>query len=89
MQNLRSSVESEIQTILMKKYGQAVEPGTPLRYYLDFKNDDRLVQLRGVLEKMDEGRYGVCILCKGKIPEDELRYSVISPVCKACSGCGR
>lgn len=40
----------------------------------------------GALQRMDEGRYGVCVRCGGPIPFARL---TVLPETQHCLGCGR
>jgi hypothetical protein len=51
---------------------------------LAFKSDARLDELRTALDRLDQGTYGVCISCKGRIPVETL---VLSPAQRLCAGC--
>jgi hypothetical protein len=81
---IRKLVEDEIVFILTEQYCQLVDPGLPIRYYLDFKTDERLIELREVLDRMDRGTFGCCSLCGIHIP---ARILEASPIMKLCSGC--
>lgn len=84
LSNLRRRVEREIQAILAEEYGLQVEADTPLKYYLDFKTNRRLLDLRDVLERMDRGTFGSCSVCGGEIPDYRLTKSPLARLCESC-----
>jgi hypothetical protein len=51
----RIAMEKELVKILHERYAQSVEKSIPIRYYLDFKADARLLELRAALQRMEEG----------------------------------
>jgi len=51
---------------------------------LAFKSDPRLVELRGALERIDDGSFGVCIGCKSDIDQRLLDED---PACRMCGKC--
>ena len=81
---LRQKVEWELCAILRDEYGLNVEADTPVRYYLDFKTDRRLLELQDVLERMDGGTFGICMVCGELISDAHL---VDSPVVRLCDAC--
>lgn len=44
----------------------------------------RLNDINKALKKMDEGKYGICEVCKGKIEEDRLEANPAALTCKDC-----
>ncbi len=81
---LRKKVEQEIRGILRDEYGLVVEGNMPVRYYLDFKTHQRLLDLREVLERMDRGTFGNCIVCGGSIPDSRLADNPAARLCATC-----
>ncbi len=51
---------------------------------LAFKSDPRLDELRGALERIDEGSFGVCIGCKSDIDERLLEAEPARRMCDKC-----
>jgi RNA polymerase-binding transcription factor DksA len=51
---------------------------------LAFKSDAHLDELRTALDRLDSGTFGICIACKGRIPQDAL---VLNPARRLCSAC--
>ncbi len=51
---------------------------------LAFKSDPQLDELRNALSRLEEGTFGVCLSCKGPIPEDILDANPIQRVCARC-----
>jgi RNA polymerase-binding transcription factor DksA len=51
---------------------------------LAFKSDPHLDELRGALERIDDGSYGVCIGCKTEIGQ---RLLDDDPACRICAKC--
>jgi RNA polymerase-binding transcription factor DksA len=84
LRQIRELIESELAIILTERYSQPVERGVPLRYYLDFKTDARLIELRDALDRMERGCFGSCVLCGIQIP---ARILEASPTRQLCSGC--
>ena len=83
---IRQKLEGAVQHILAKDYGQAVDPGIPLRYYLDFKTDRRLQQLCEALDRMERGVFGRCMHCQRPIKRDVMNKSPLALVCLKCAG---
>jgi RNA polymerase-binding transcription factor DksA len=82
--NLRRYLEQEVRKILRDHYRVEVDKETPVRYYLDFKNDERLVELKEALERIDRGKFGVCLSCGGPI---EIHTLKASPGVQFCDNC--
>jgi len=53
---------------------------------LSFKSDTRLVELRGALERINDGSFGICIGCKTEI---ELELLQREPARRMCARCER
>lgn len=51
---------------------------------LAFKSDPCLDELRNALGRLEEGTYGICICCKGRIALDALVLNPAQRVCPAC-----
>jgi len=51
---------------------------------LSFKTEPRLDELRGALDRIDDGTFGVCISCKGVISEELLDADPARRMCSAC-----
>ena len=84
LRTLRQRVEGEIVSILRDQYGQSVDPHIPIKYYLDFKSDRGLIQLREALERIEQGTYGRCMLCSKPIPDHVLQNSPVAVFCGSC-----
>ncbi len=46
---------------------------------------ETLVQIEGALERVEEGVYGSCIECSGKIPKTRLKAIPHTPYCVKCA----
>jgi len=53
---------------------------------LAFKSDPRIDELRGALERLEQGSFGNCIACKGEIGQDLLE---VDPAMRLCERCER
>lgn len=53
---------------------------------LAFKSDPRIDELRGALERLEQGSFGICIACKGEISQDLLE---VDPAVRLCERCDR
>jgi RNA polymerase-binding transcription factor DksA len=84
LRTMRQRVEGEIASILKDQYGQSVDPQIPIKYYLDFKSDRSLIQLREALERIEKGTYGHCALCSQPIPNHVLENSPVAVLCGSC-----
>jgi len=51
---------------------------------LAFKSDSRLDELRGALERLDDGSFGVCIGCKTEIDWKLLDKEPARRMCEKC-----
>jgi RNA polymerase-binding transcription factor DksA len=51
---------------------------------LAFKSDPHLDELRGALERIDDGSYGVCIGCKTEIDQRLLNEEPARRLCAKC-----
>jgi RNA polymerase-binding transcription factor DksA len=51
---------------------------------LAFKSDPHLDELRGALERIDDGSYGVCIGCKMEIDQRLLDEEPARRICTKC-----
>ncbi len=67
LHTLQRYLEQEVRKILRDDYSVEVDSETPVRYYLDFKSDSRLLELRDALDRMDRGKFGICLACGGPI----------------------
>lgn len=85
LDSLRLNAESEIRRILNTQYEEQIEPGIPVKYYLDFKTDARLLELKEVLAQMESGSYGRCVLCRQPVEPDQLRKLVLVKLCERCA----
>lgn len=83
---IRRLVENELADILKERYALETEPEVPITYYLDFKTDERLLELQNVLERLDRGAYGRCISCG-----TDIRMMVLTamPETRFCEPCQR
>jgi RNA polymerase-binding transcription factor DksA len=81
----RVAMEKEIVQLLRQRYAQRVDERLPLSYYLDFKADVRLLELRDALRRMEQGTYGICLLCKSEIPDYILEDSLTALFCESCA----
>lgn len=84
LNTLQRYLEQEVRKILRDDYSVEVDSETPVRYYLDFKNDGRLLELREALERMDRGKFGICLSCGGPI---EISLLKSSPGVQFCASC--
>lgn len=84
LEEVRARLERRVCAILREEYGRAVEPGVPVRYYLDFTSDRRLQQLREALERMDSGTYGACVICGRAISRSIMMKSPLALLCGSC-----
>lgn len=69
--------------------GQLEEAASEVEEYstnlpIEFSLESRLKEINLALEKIKNGKYGVCEECKEKIPEERLR---VSPEAKFCIKC--
>lgn len=53
---------------------------------LAFKSDQRIDELRGALERLEQGLFGTCIACKREIDQDLLE---VDPAMRLCEQCER
>jgi hypothetical protein len=83
--NAQRFLETEVRRILHDDYEVDVEADVPVKYYLDFKSDSRLMDLRDALDKLERGKFGTCLSCGGPIELDVLRSS---PGLSFCAECG-
>jgi DnaK suppressor protein len=51
---------------------------------LAFKSDPRIEELRHALDRIENGTFGVCIACKGRIPLEMLNADPARRICPAC-----
>jgi RNA polymerase-binding transcription factor DksA len=51
---------------------------------LAFRSDPRLDELRGALERIDDGSYGVCLGCKMEIDQRLLEEEPARRLCEKC-----
>jgi hypothetical protein len=84
LRGFKQQVEGKIAEILREEYGQSIDPLIPIKYYLDFKSDQILVELRDALERIEKGTYGRCALCSRPIPEHILESSPATIFCGSC-----
>lgn len=52
---------------------------------LDCKSTDSSIQIRSALERMDVGKFGLCVRCGRKIQAAELERNPLVEICSACS----
>ena len=82
---LRQRVEREIRGILRDEYGLNVDADTPVRYYLDFKTNRRLLEFRDALERIERGTFGICMICGASISYSRLAESPVARLCDSCA----
>ena len=46
---------------------------------------ETLTQIEGALERIEEGVYGSCVQCSGRIPKMRLRVMPYTPFCVKCA----
>lgn len=51
---------------------------------LDCKTTSAVIQMRAALERMNIGKYGVCVRCGRKIQATELERNPLIEVCSSC-----
>ena len=51
---------------------------------LAFKSDPRIDELRGALDRLQSGTYGMCLACKGRIAQDVLDAKPARRLCVPC-----
>jgi RNA polymerase-binding transcription factor DksA len=51
---------------------------------LSFKSDTHLDELRGALDRIDEGTFGICLGCKGEISRQLLIEDPSLRMCHVC-----
>lgn len=51
---------------------------------LAFKSDPKLDELRGALERLENGTFGICIGCKRQIRQSDLDKELTRRVCTRC-----
>jgi RNA polymerase-binding transcription factor DksA len=86
LDSLHFQLEQEIRQILREDYAVDVDSETPVRYYLDFKSNYRLLELREALDRMDNGKFGICLACGGPIEISLLKSSPGVQFCESCLG---
>jgi RNA polymerase-binding transcription factor DksA len=47
--------------------------------------EDTLGQIEGALERIEEGVYGTCVECEGRIPKTRLNALPYTPYCVKCA----
>lgn len=55
-----------------------------IEYSLAYKGDGYLVDLCSALNRIKEGTYGICVMCKEHISPEELEKSPTSRICSNC-----
>jgi RNA polymerase-binding transcription factor DksA len=53
---------------------------------LAFKSDPRIEELRGALDRLEQGSFGICIACKHEIDSELLE---VDPAMRLCEQCER
>ena len=90
---MRRQVLSKMFDLLAERYGidmdreefvGEVMSGHEIEAVLAFKSDPRLDELRGALERIDDGSYGVCIGCKTEIDQRLLHEEPARRICGKC-----
>jgi len=90
---MRRQVLSRMFDLLVQTYGidmsreEFVGGGLSLHEIdaiLAFKSDPHLDDLRGALERIDDGSYGVCIGCKAEIEQPLLDEEPARRICEKC-----
>lgn len=90
---MRRQVLSRMFDLLVQTYGidmireEFVVEGVSLHEIdavLAFKSDPHLDELRGALERIDDGSYGVCIGCKTEIDQRLLDEEPARRICEKC-----
>lgn len=56
-----------------------------IEYSLAYKGDGYLIDLCNALSRIKEGTFGICIMCKEKIPPEDLEKSPTIRICSKCS----
>jgi RNA polymerase-binding transcription factor DksA len=56
-----------------------------IKYSLAYKGDGYLVDLCNALNRIKEGTFGKCLMCKDEISPEELEKSPTSRLCSKCA----
>jgi len=51
---------------------------------LAFKSDQRIDELRGALDRLQSGTFGICLACKGRIDQELLDVDPAQRLCMQC-----
>lgn len=81
LDQLRAELEQERRwlagTAALRWLGTAAEPGTP-------RLQGRLRQVLEALERIENGTYGICVICRGDIEFERLEVIPETPTCVRC-----
>ncbi len=84
-QEYRVSLEIEIRRILKEDFHHDVPLEVPVRYFLSFKTEGPLAELREALFRLDTGSYGTCVVCHCEIADNYLRHKPAIRWCPRCA----
>jgi RNA polymerase-binding transcription factor DksA len=56
-----------------------------LERFLVFQGDPWLYELSTALKRIEEGKYGICMLCKEGISLEELQLHPVARICRRCA----
>lgn len=80
IKQLRAELERDRDELISTLADMDVDEGDPLKEMLRASLSD----LERALGKMDEGNFGVCELCEGRVTEPRLRALPASRLCQRC-----
>ena len=85
IEEYRRLLEDEARRVLADEFHQQVPPGVPVHFYLSFKTEGRLAELRETLDRLASGTFGYCMLCRCRIANKFLRKNPTTRLCLYCA----
>lgn len=68
--------EEDVKTMMYSDAG--------IEALLSFRSDSRLDDLRGALQRLESGTFGLCIACKTPIARIHLEGNITRRICPSC-----
>lgn len=79
-----SERQSEIETLLQKADAPDTPEAEPMPVETRRRLDLERTQLMTAIKRIQDGKFGVCVLCKQNIPIERLELVPESPLCAPC-----
>lgn len=88
-QDCREIAEYRILELLSERDQKSLAPQergryVSIGYFLDFRNDQRFLELHEAYRRIQQGNYGLCLCCGNEISDADLDRNPCKRICPRC-----